>query len=48
MLWVGKLILDGLVGLRAPARGNSGHLWQLVGLEFGLAVLSDVLGRNIA
>lgn len=59
MLYVGKLIIDEalrLVGL-APGDGSlrawwdSGelrHLMLLLGLEFGLAVLSDVLGRLVA
>jgi ATP-binding cassette subfamily B protein len=44
-LWVGKLILDALVGVRAHGTGDSGRIWLVVGLELGLAVLSDVLGR---
>jgi len=58
-LFVGKLIIDEVVRLvQAPAAGDhlrdwlaSGeldHLMLLVGAEFALAVLSDVLGRGIA
>ena len=44
-LWVGKLILDALVGLRTHGEAGSSYIWLLVGVELGLAVLSDVLGR---
>ena len=58
-LFVGKLIIDEVVRLvQAPpagdspaawlARGDVDHLLLLVGIEFALAVLSDVLGRGIA
>lgn len=58
MLWVGKLIIDevvGLIGPDAPAGGLAGwwqaglldHLSLLVGAELGLALLSDLLGRGV-
>src|SRR6187549_139466 len=45
MLWVSKLIIDGVVGWISQGSGNPAGIWKLVGLELGLAVLSDVLGR---
>jgi len=39
MLWVSKLILDALVARNGPLA------WKLVGIELGLAVAGDVLGR---
>lgn len=45
MLWVGKLILDALVAFTTFGKGDPAHIWQLVGVELALAVLSDVLGR---
>ena len=45
MLWVSKLILDAVVGRIVGKSGNLQHLWQLVALELGLAVLSDLSGR---
>ncbi len=45
MLWISKLILDGVVAWIRHAGGNAAHLWKLVALELGLAVLSDLLGR---
>jgi ATP-binding cassette subfamily B protein len=59
MLYVGKLIIDEairLVGLHVPAAsfgewwasGRLAHLAALLGLEFGLAVASDLLGRGVA
>jgi ATP-binding cassette, subfamily B, bacterial len=57
-LYVGKLIIDEVLRLaqapRAPGLGEwlaSGlldHLLALLAVEFGLAVLSDVLGRAVA
>jgi ATP-binding cassette subfamily B protein len=46
MLWVSKLIIDGVVTLISAGKGPP--LWGLVAAEFGLAVSSDVLGRGIA
>ncbi len=45
MLWVPKLILDAVVVRILRGNGNLRHVWNLVALELGLAVLSDVLGR---
>ncbi|HLY69406.1 MAG TPA: ABC transporter ATP-binding protein [Puia sp.] len=48
ILYTGKLIIDQVVTL---ARGHGNlphqHLWGLVAIEFGLAVLSDTLSRSI-
>jgi len=45
MLWVSKLIIDGVVAWIKRGNGNPAALWKLVALELGLAVLSDLLGR---
>ncbi len=45
VLWVGKLILDGVVHHLARRPGSITEIWRLVALEFALAILSDVLGR---
>jgi ATP-binding cassette, subfamily B, bacterial len=45
MLWVSKLILDAVVGRISRGTGNLTHIWKLVGLELGLAIAGDVLGR---
>ena len=45
MLWVSKLILDGVVARIVRKNGNLEYIWHLVALELGLAVLSDILGR---
>lgn len=49
LLYVGKLIVDQVVLLNQNASNQSGHhyLWQLVGAEFGLALLTDALNRLI-
>ena len=47
ILYVGKLIIDQVVTLARGHRGDTHHLWQLVALEFGLALLSDGLSRAI-
>jgi ATP-binding cassette, subfamily B, bacterial len=45
MLWVTKLILDGVVAWIKRGNGNAAALWKLVALDLGLAVLSDLLAR---
>lgn len=44
-LYVPKLILDAIVARITQGTGSLTVIWKLVGLEFGLALLSDVLGR---
>ncbi len=46
-LYVGKLIIDGIVHLKDPGASHE-RLWQLVAFEFVLAIASDVLNRGIA
>jgi len=48
MLWVGKLIIDEVVLQLGSEEKDFAHLWLLVGVEFGLAVLSDLLSRGIS
>lgn len=45
VLYVGKLIIDQVVLLIQGEGEPLNYLWQLVALEFGLAILSDALGR---
>jgi ATP-binding cassette subfamily B protein len=47
MLYVGKLIIDGIVHLKDADTSHT-YLWKLVAIEFGLAILSDVLSRAIS
>ncbi len=49
VLYVGKLIIDEVI-LQAGTKVSHdlAHLWTLVGIELGLAILSDVLGRAIS
>nr|MBC7614076.1 ABC transporter ATP-binding protein [Pseudopedobacter sp.] len=48
LLYVGKLIIDQVVALNTNApSGNLQELWQLVALEFALALLTDGLNRMI-
>lgn len=46
-LWVSKMILDAVVALLYGRTADSHRLWMLVGLELGLAVLSDLQGRAV-
>ncbi|MBT2558034.1 ABC transporter ATP-binding protein [Hymenobacter sp. ISL-91] len=50
MLYVAQLILDAIIGLsRQPAQARElTPVLTLVALEFGLAILSDALGRGVA
>jgi ATP-binding cassette subfamily B protein len=45
ILYVGKLIIDQVIFLSNHADTAHVLLWQLVALEFGLAILSDALAR---
>ncbi|AKD56561.1 ABC transporter ATP-binding protein [Spirosoma radiotolerans] len=47
-LYVGKLIIDQVVGLSRHANDDTNYIWWLVGAEFGLAVLSTALARAVA
>lgn len=48
LLFVGKLIIDQVIFLAKAGGGHSAdYLWKLVAIEFGLAILSDALGRVI-
>lgn len=47
LLYIGKLIIDNVVLLSHNHLPDKTHLWQLVGLEFGLAILADGLSRCI-
>lgn len=47
LLYVGKLIIDQVVQLNRHG-GEQHELWKLVGIEFGLAILTDALNRGIA
>jgi ATP-binding cassette subfamily B protein len=44
-LWVPKLILDAVVARISQGTGSLTHIWKLVALELGLALLNDILGR---
>jgi len=46
VLYVGKLIIDQVVQLtHSQANVSHNYLWQLIAIEFGLAILSDGLSR---
>ena len=48
-LYIGKLLIDEVVQLSAPGGADdTNYLWTLVGVEFGLAILSTALGRAVA
>ena len=45
-LYVGALIIDAVV--KAIPSGDFSTIWPLLALEFGLAVVSDILGRGVS
>jgi len=47
ILYVGKLIIDEVL-LLLDGAGDANFLWQMVALEFGLALASDLLSRGTA
>src|SRR5207342_794621 len=49
VLYIGKLIIDEVIFLnRHPGHSSTDHLWTLIGIEFLLALVNDVLGRSIS
>ena len=48
MLYIGKEIIDEVISLLGDGSGDRGYLWLMVGLELGLAVVSDLLNRGIS
>ncbi len=47
LLWVGKLIIDEVIFQSNNPEKDYDHIWLLLGLELGLAVLSNLLNRAI-
>jgi ATP-binding cassette subfamily B protein len=47
LLWVGKLIIDEIVYLLQEEGADMERLWQYVGIELAVALLSDLLGRVV-
>lgn len=47
MLYIGKEIIDEIVLLVQGTGGDTQYLWLMVGLEFGLAIISEILNRGI-
>lgn len=45
ILYIGKLIIDHVIVLSRNADTDFNYLWELVAIEFGLAILSDGLSR---
>jgi ATP-binding cassette, subfamily B, bacterial len=48
MLYVAKLIIDEIIQVTRDGGGEMANLYVLIAIEFGLAVISDVLNRGIA
>ena len=47
MLYVGKEIIDAVIDLINGEIIDRTYLWTMVGLELGLAVISDLINRGI-
>ena len=47
LLWIGKLIIDGIVKVVTTHQGVPRHFWWLVAGEFGLAICGSLLSRAI-
>jgi ATP-binding cassette subfamily B protein len=47
LLYVGKLIIDTVILLSKTHSADTYHLWELVGIEFALAIFTDGLSRLI-
>ena len=47
MLWVSKLIIDRVVNAVSGKNSNPSEIWVLLGAEFGLVLLTDLLMRGV-
>lgn len=47
LLYVGKLIIDQVIFIRSHPGADTHYLWQLIGFEFSLAILTEGLNRLI-
>lgn len=47
LLWVGKLIIDEIVLQLTKDEKSFTVLWQYVAIEFGIAIIADILGRLV-
>ncbi len=47
LLWITKLIIDGIVHARSTHQSVPTTLWWLVAAEFGVALLSSILTRGL-
>lgn len=45
LLWIGKLIIDELVGIVSNNQEADARIWWLIGIELGIAVISDLINR---
>lgn len=48
VLWIGKEIIDEVLRLIDASEKDMSYLWILIGIELGLAILSEVFNRGIA
>ncbi|MCP5113358.1 MAG: ABC transporter ATP-binding protein, partial [bacterium] len=48
LLWVSKLIVDLVVEAVRSGQAEASRIWELVALEFSLAIVNDLLGRGIS
>lgn len=45
LLWIPKLILDAVIRLSVHHEGSAARIWELIGIELGLAIANDMLTR---
>src|ERR1700748_2708800 len=48
ILYIGKLIIDQVVQMSHGSGSDHNYLWELVAIEFALAILADGLSRGTA
>lgn len=48
MLYVGKEIIDEVIRLMDSPEAERSYLWLMLGIELGLAILSDLISRGIS
>lgn len=48
ILWIGKLIIDDIIKLINHQETDPNTIWKYVALEFGIVILTDIIGRIVS
>ncbi len=48
ILWIGKIIIDGIIKIINHQSADPSKIWLYVALEFGIVVFTDIIGRIVS